>query len=86
MKPAWMSYIKKIMWRYPKNYRRENEAIEAATERPDFVDLVYFTKDLSYPEALKAFNMTDDEAQELLESYAYKIAKKLHLPMEDKKA
>ena len=71
MKPAWESYIRKILWRYPQNHPIENAAIEKAMKSgvPEEVRLIFFEKRIRGDAA---------DAQQFLA----KVAKNLGLPTE----
>ena len=73
MKPAWISYIRKILWRYPQNYPKENEAIQKAMSGgvPDAVRLMFFEKTKEV-----------DAAEPELLPFLTEIAKNLGLPTE----
>lgn len=84
MKPAWLSYIKKILWRYPQNHRKENAAISRAIKDgvPDLVDLAFISKRMSYAAAVDELKLTEEEAEKILVGFLAKIAKNLGLPTE----
>lgn len=84
MKPAWLSYIKKILWRYPQNHRKENNAISKAIDDgvPDLVALAFISKRMSYAAAVEELKLTDEEADTILVGFLAKIAKNLGLPTE----
>ena len=84
MKPAWISYMKKILWRYPKNHPRENAAVEKAIEAgaPAFVTLAYIEKTMDYKSAARELNISDAEAENILEGFLLKIGDNMDLPRE----
>ena len=83
MKPAWLSYMKKILWRYPDNYKRENEAVEAALRSgvPELIDLVYVKRKCTYYEALAELSISEQRGEQITNAFLRRIAKNLDLPM-----
>ena len=83
-KPAWLSYMKKILWRYPDNHPRENDAIEkACTGRvPDLVTLAYIEKRMDYKSAIRELHLTEKDAKKITDRFLIKIGDNLNLPRE----
>ena len=86
MKPAWFSYMKKILWRYPKNHPRENEAIKKAIEdgAPELITRAYIEKTMDYKSAARELNLSDLAADSILEDFLLKIGDNLNLPRDGK--
>ena len=84
MKPAWLSYMRAILWRYPKNYQQENAAVQMAIESgvPDVVRLSYVEKKLDFDYAALSLGMSKAEADRELIGFLGTIAKNLGLPTE----
>lgn len=84
MKPAWLSYMKKILWRYPKNHPRENAAIEKAIESgaPELVTLAYIEKAMTYKDAARELGISDADAENIIEGFLMKIGDNMNLPRE----
>ena len=82
MKPAWFSYMKKILWRYPKNHPRENAAIEKAIEdgAPELITRAYIDKMTDYKSAARELNLSETEAENIIEGFLLKIGDNLNLP------
>lgn len=80
MKPAWIPYMRRILWRYPQNHPKENKAIEKALRSgaPELVTLSFITKKMDYREAAHELGLADPD--EVLEGFLAKIAKNLGLP------
>lgn len=86
MKAAWLSYMKKILWRYPKNHPRENAAIEKAIESgaPELVTLAYIEKTMTYKDAARELKISEAEAETIIEGFLLKIGDYMDLPREGK--
>ncbi len=82
MKPAWLSYMKKILWRYPKNLPRENAAIEKAIESgaPELVTLAYIKKAMDCKDAARELDISEADAENIIEGFLLKIGDNMNLP------
>ncbi len=73
MREAWLSYMRSILWRYPKNSTKENEAIRAALNESDS-GTVHLIEELFF---LK--RKGNEESRETVDEFLRLIAKKMNL-------